>query len=175
MTLQQDQWQTNPPLNHFYSNKILSNEQKEIWESVEQYLKPWLQERTQLIQSWHKVLEISLSNSNVEKEVQKLCEILMDYISAGHFEIYEKLLEESKAFNDGFLSIAEPLYELIGHSTEQAICFNEKYETGKRCRLKRKQLPFELSKLGEALEERFKAEDQLVKFLHQLHNNYALA
>jgi len=174
MGIQSHQWQTEPPLNHFYSNKSLKVEQREIWEQVERYLGPWLDERQVLIEAWHRVLNEALeekSSYDLEYSVQILCETLMDYISAGHFEIYEKLLEESRTFNDGFLSLAEPLYILINHSTEFALRFNEHYADSKNCQLRKKKLPHELSRLGEKLEERFEAEDQLVKFLHQLHQH----
>lgn len=157
---------------HFFKNQPFEIQQQKLWKQVEEFLQPWLDERQSLIQKWHKVLSKSQGDLLAECEVQSLCELLMDYISAGHFEIYEKLLEESQAFNDGFLSLAEPLYELIGHSTEQALRFNENYASSKSCRLRKRKLPFDLSKLGEALEERFEAEDQLVKFLHQLHGSH---
>lgn len=170
MAIQEKYWETKPPLNHFYSNSLLTIEQRDIPESVAHFLKPWLKERSSLIQSWHHVLDNAIKQQSVERAVQELCQRLMDYVSAGHFEIYEKLLEEAKAFNDSFIKFAEPIYQNIGVSTERALRFNEKYATGKSYQLRRKQLPFELSKLGEALEERFEAEDQLVKFFNQLHH-----
>ncbi len=166
--MQEEYWETNPPLNHFYSNKLPTLAQKELPDSVTEFLRPWFKERTELIQAWHQALDKSIKERDIEEVVQQLCQVLMDYVSAGHFEIYEKLLEDTKSFNDSVIHLAEPIYQRISASTEKAICFNEKYATEKSCRLRRKKLPFELSRLGEALEERFEAEDQLVKFLTQL-------
>lgn len=167
--MQEEYWETNPPLNHFYSNTLPTLVQKELPESIAQFLRPWFKERTQLIQAWHQALDGSIKQQNIEQAVTQLCQVLMDYVSAGHFEIYEKLVDDSKEFNDRVIHLAEPIYQRISSSTEKAICFNEKYSTEKNCGLRKKKLPYELSKLGEALEERFEAEDQLVKFLTQLH------
>ena len=34
------------------------------------------------------------------QDLQRFCEILVDYVSAGHFEVYEQLTAEGKAFGD---------------------------------------------------------------------------
>ncbi len=40
----------------------------------------------------------------------RLCEVLVDYVSAGHFEVYEQLIQEAREFNDGGLELAAKLY-----------------------------------------------------------------
>ncbi len=148
-------------------NNHFTIQQQTLWQEVEKFLQPWLDERQRLIELWHQAVTGALEDKLNHRQVEALCQVLMDYISAGHFEIYEKLLDEAKAFNDGLLSLAETLYEQINYSTEHALRFNELYAGRKNYYLRKRKLPIEIAKLGETLEERFQAEDQLVKFLHK--------
>jgi regulator of sigma D len=82
---------------------------EERWGGVEALIEAWLKERQELI-----VLYCSLSGaqakltskSRTAQKLQKFCEILVDYVSAGHFEIYDQLLKEAEDFQDGSEQLA---------------------------------------------------------------------
>ena len=90
----------------------------------------------------------------------------MDYVSAGHFEVYHELLEEAESFADGSSALAREVMPAIGDTTEVILAYEDKYtsEEGDNGKLKR-----DLSALGEVLESRFQLEDQLIAGLHNSH------
>jgi regulator of sigma D len=95
--------------------------------------------------------------------------VLVDYVSAGHFEIYEQLTSEAKAFNDKRgLELAEQIYPRIDVITEKLLAFNDLCDEGKCVAEKFKEL-------GGLLHERFELEDCLIEVLHNSHKEEAPA
>jgi regulator of sigma D len=93
----------------------------------------------------------------------------MDYISAGHFEIYEQLLGEARAFDDEpALALAAQVYPQIEASTLAVLDFNDRCDNGD-CR-DSVGLARELQRLGQLLHQRFELEDCLIEVLHTAHN-----
>ena len=95
-----------------------------------------------------------------------LCQLLVDYVSAGHFEVYHELLEEAESFGDGSSTLAENVMPAIGDTTEVILAYEEKYTdtNSEKGKLKR-----DLSALGEVLESRFLLEDRLIAGLRNSH------
>ncbi len=98
-----------------------------------------------------------------------MCEVLVDYVSAGHFEIYEQLIQEAREFNDGGLELAAKVYPQIEQTTEIALNFNDRLDGQSLSEAQVRELFSELSRLGEALESRFEMEDFLIEHLHNAH------
>jgi len=96
-----------------------------------------------------------------------MCQILVDYVSAGHFEVYEQLLQEGMEFNDGGIELARSIYPRIEKNTQVCLEFNDGCEAVSSVKM----LNSSLSELGEALEERFMLEDQLIEVLHESHRD----
>src|SRR5690606_1587701 len=103
-----------------------------------------------------------------EDVLRNFCQILVDYTSAGHFEIYEQLVAEGRESDDQEgLSKAKVHYKTIDSTTELVLDFNDKYqETDDLSTLLQ-----DLSKLGETLETRFEAEDLMIEVLHNPHKD----
>lgn len=145
---------------------------KERWGGVNEIIDRWLSERQKLI-----VLYCDLSHITRETEsetpysqtIQRLCQLLVDYVSAGHFEVYEQLIREASEFNDGGIELAERLIPKIQETTEIALDFNDEYDNSVHTSNLLDVLPEKLSLLGEALEERFVLEDKLIECLHNSH------
>ncbi len=94
-----------------------------------------------------------------QPELDRFCEVLVDYVSAGHFEIYRTLLEQHDRV--GTAAEALELYELILPSTEAALDFNDRYfRSGHGLALAR-----DLSALSQLLATRFDCEDALIRSL----------
>ncbi|WP_282340233.1 MULTISPECIES: sigma D regulator [Pseudomonas] len=147
---------------------------QERWGGVHQMIDRWLQERHQLISAYY-AFEAEPDGLAVTPEaLQAFCELLLDYVSAGHFEIYEQLLGEGRAFNESRgLELAKRIFPRIEAITEVALRFNDRCAKGD-CAAS-KDLLDELKHLGQLLHERFELEDCLIEVLHTAHQQTAAA
>lgn len=144
---------------------------QERWGGVHLLIDRWLQERHELINAFDE-LHVSDAAAASRSTLQRFCEILLDYVSAGHFEIYEQLLNEAEAFGDKRgLDLARQIYPRIEAITQVAVEFNDRCDKGD-C-LDSPGLPEELKRLGQLLHERFELEDCLIEVLHTAHKEPA--
>ncbi|ABD82841.1 sigma D regulator [Saccharophagus degradans] len=143
---------------------------QERWGGVSEIIDRWLQERQQMLVLYCNLSEICDLPDHPERaaQVKTLCEIVVDYVSAGHFEIYNQLLQEGEEFEDQEgLKQAGELFKIIDSSTEVALDFNDKYlETDDLETINQ-----DLSHLGESLVSRFEAEDKMIEVLHVSHKD----
>ena len=92
--------------------------------------------------------------------LQEFCELVVDYIAAGHFGLYQRIAEGTER-RSRVVEIAGKLYPKIEKTTRIALDFSEKYKIdGKHDRPERFQR--DLSELGEMLATRIELEDQLI-------------
>ena len=146
---------------------------EERWEGVQALVDRWLAERQELV-----VLLFSLSDANeftakCSQSLNKLrqfSQILLDYVSAGHFEVYDQLVREAEEYHDGSECLLSKLFPQIKQTTDVALAFNDSYDTDEHCEQALGRLKDELSVLGESLTQRFALEDRLIKRLHESHN-----
>ncbi|WP_375055894.1 sigma D regulator [Zobellella sp. DQSA1] len=95
-----------------------------------------------------------------QAELEEFCGQLVDYVSAGHFEIYDYVVTAYEAAQGNARLLAERIYPRIKQNTDEALNFHDKYTQADEDNLL--ELDQELSHLGEVLEERFELEDRLV-------------
>ena len=137
--------------------------------TVEDLLTRWLKERRALLGRYTEIA-VAMDNEPQESALRPrqvaLCELLVDYVSAGHFEVFHQLINEAETFAAGSGALAEKLLPAIGDTTEVILAYEEKYGTGENYP---ETLPRDLSSLGEVLESRFVLEDRLIAGLHQRH------
>ncbi len=147
----------------------LSNEALKRWKGFDQAIDRWLEERHQLIVQLTDFASDHDFRDNDPQLIRRLGSfraILIDYVSAGHFEFFQKLLEEGREFNDETgIQLGAKLLQVIEPSTVKALDFDEKYEKSPGV----SRLAADLSELGEALATRFIAEDQMISVLHDAH------
>ena len=98
--------------------------------------------------------------------LDKFCQVLVDYIAAGHFGLFERIVEGTER-RKGVAELAVNLYPLIDEATQIALVFNEKYSAD-RINIDVKQLHKDLSVLGESLTSRIDYEDQLIEKLSEI-------
>lgn len=143
---------------------------KERWGGVNEIIDRWLEERQQMLVQYCALSGLDQKLSDVQRgeKLRSFCEILVDYVSAGHFEVYDQLIKEGREFDDtDALREAGALYDVVDKTTEQLLDFNDKYlETDDMTTL-----TSDLSVLGETLEIRFSAEDRLIAVLHTAHKD----
>ena len=139
------------------------------WGNVTEILDRWLIERRELLVKYGELGEIqTFDGANVGHGVklQVFCQLLVDYVSTGHFEIFEQLAGEGKAFSDrDGLKEGADLMEKIQPSTELILDFNDKYLATDDLEV----LSQDLSSIGEALAQRFESEDTMIAVLHDAH------
>ncbi len=101
-----------------------------------------------------------IAGPSLDGKIQEFCQLLIDYISLGHFGIYQRLTDGSER-RGKVLEVAEQIYQRIVEATDFAVDFNDKYENLSGDEL-REHLANDLSKLGEELAVRNELEDQLL-------------
>ncbi|BCD99006.1 sigma D regulator [Marinagarivorans cellulosilyticus] len=143
---------------------------QERWGGVSEIIDRWLQERQELLVDYC-ALSSALTepqDSECGTKLRKLCQIMVDYVSAGHFEVYEQLMQEAKEFDDTEgLRAASGFYKTIDGTTEDILDFNDKYQETDDLET----LNADLSKVGEWLATRFEAEDSMIEVLHVAHKD----
>ena len=147
---------------------------QERWGGVSTLFDNWLHERQEMLVSFCTLGEIHDfdSGNTVHREnLKSFCEILVDYTSAGHFEIYGQLIKEGQELHDDSgLETADSLFQTIDATTEIILDFNDKYLETDDLRT----LAADLSQLGESLASRLSAEDKMIEVLHTNHREKVL-
>jgi len=95
--------------------------------------------------------------------LEKFCELVVDYIAAGHFGLYQRITEGTER-RSRVATLATRIYPRIEKTTQVALDFSEKYKIdGQHDRPEH--LEHDLSRLGEALTTRMDLEDQLISVM----------
>ncbi|MBT5004076.1 MAG: Rsd/AlgQ family anti-sigma factor [Porticoccaceae bacterium] len=139
------------------------------WNNTGDIIDRWLEDRRELLAMYCELTEItdfSEAGSNHSEELKLFCEMMVDYASAGHFEIFDYLNQEGTLFKDkSGLKKGNKLIEKIQPSTELILDFNEKYLITDDL----ESLVIDLASVGETLAKRFDQEDTLIDVLHSSH------
>lgn len=146
---------------------------RERWGGVSALIDRWLQSRQQLIVQY---CELSRSPDfghpePVYEQLLSLCEQLLDYVSAGHFEVYEQLMHEAREFDDGGVEVASKAYPKINKTTQEMLAFHDLLEVSEKTEEDMRGMYARVSRLGEIMEERFELEDLLIENLHNAHSD----
>jgi regulator of sigma D len=130
-----------------------------------------LDERRELLAQLLKMSELTHHGQDEPDAdlLEKFCELVVDYIAAGHFGLYQRIAEGTERRNRVTVT-ARKLYPKIEKTTRIALAFSEKYKIdGKHDRPEK--LQRDLSELGEALTTRIELEDQLIAAMLDGHHN----
>jgi regulator of sigma D len=103
------------------------------------------------------------ANDAVKSLLIQFSQILVDYVSLGHFGVYERLLAGTERRN-GVLSVAKDIYPEFSATTDAAISFNDKYDNVDKMDVF-EDLEQDLSALGESLAKRIELEDRLCEVM----------
>lgn len=121
-----------------------------------------LEERAQVWSLYCSVagVEPYKSSKPMEEQVQAFCQVLVDYISLGHFGVYQRIIDGSER-RKSIIEAAERIYPQISQATEAVLSFNEKYQV-LTSTMNLNQLTDDLSTLGDQLATRIELEDELI-------------
>ncbi|GGC92259.1 sigma D regulator [Halopseudomonas salina] len=144
---------------------------QERWGGVHKLIDRWLAERKQLVLQYNQLRQAAETGKASQATLESFCDVLVDYVSAGHFEVYEQLIHEAEAFEDqGGLALARQVYPRIETITQSAVEFNDLYGRAGSDD-DRQQMHERLLRLGGLLHERFELEDCLIEVLHTAHQD----
>ncbi|MEE4244893.1 MAG: sigma D regulator [Kangiellaceae bacterium] len=133
-------------------------------------IKRWLAERSELL-----VLYCRLTGKRnalrlpEPDQISQFCDILIDYVSAGHFEVYEQMVSMCDQHGPSSLALLEDIFPQISKTTDIVVDFNDKYAQGLSSEQLIKHLDKDLSMLGEAIASRVELEDRLINTLSTHH------
>ncbi len=140
--------------------------QKQERRQKNQHLVSELQkERKDVWSLYCKVGELKPFSSSAETQslVTKFSQLLIDYVSLGHFGIYERILSGTER-REAILNKAKQIYPEFSKITDAVVSFNDKYDVQKNA-FSVKDLELDLSSLGEKLAIRIDLEDELCNLL----------
>jgi regulator of sigma D len=146
---------------------------KKEWGGTLTIIDTWLEARQECIVLYCQLAGLPPYQQEVHSlpkpaNITKFCQILLDYASRGHFEIYEQIIAQCKLDGEENLKIAQELYARITKTTDIALNFNDKYAENATDKALQ-DFDKDLSALGQIMECRFEREDQLLEVLHLHH------
>jgi len=127
-----------------------------------QLINELLEERKQVWSTYCAVsgIEEHKGQKSMEELLQDFCQLSVDYISLGHFGVYQRILDGSER-RKSVMVAAERIYPSISTATEAVLDFNDKYQTLTPAMIL-KGLASDLSLVGEQLANRIELEDELI-------------
>jgi regulator of sigma D len=99
-------------------------------------------------------------DDTVKEMLDEFSTILVDYIAAGHFGLYQRLIEGNER-RRVVVDLAKEIYPRIAQTTEAAVAFSERFENADQKTLNA-YLAIDLSTLAEHMSARIELEDQLI-------------
>lgn len=127
----------------------------------------WLHARKELLVSYltlvglkpNKEAHIPLN----EKALDSFCHHLVDYLSAGHFHLYHRIVEEVDGTQAAISQqVAARIFPALEANTETIMAFHDSYTDTEFKDDDIFAFHYALSDIGEALDARFELEDQLI-------------
>ena len=98
-----------------------------------------------------------------EETVREFCQVLVDYVAAGHFTLYDRIARGEER-RQPVKDVATRIYTQLEQTTQAALDFNDAYQISAAAKNYTK-LAQDLSKLGERLAQRIELEDQLLSVI----------
>ncbi|MBF9001280.1 MULTISPECIES: sigma D regulator [Vibrio] len=144
---------------------------QEQWGGSSDVIDHWLAKRQELIVAFCKLAylqpsaaEVSIAELPSPTELQVFCQDLVDYISEGHFKIYDMVMNKWHATGFHATEEMDSTYGDIIETNEPLLSFTDKYSAiADDDDLE--DLDHDLSEVGEVLEQRFNIEDYLIQLI----------
>lgn len=141
---------------------------KEQWGGQHSSIDNWLTERQDLLIDYCKLAGLAPFEQKplpTNEQLQSFFQLLVDYLSAGHFEIYKDLVSQCERRGPHSIEQAERVYPHLYKSTAELMVYNDKYDAELTEELL-VEFDQELSALGELLSQHIELEDQLIHCIY---------
>ncbi|MGF1757583.1 sigma D regulator [Photobacterium sagamiensis] len=141
------------------------------WGGTSDVIDHWLMSRQQLLIDYCKLAGLPPFENNsrqlpTSSQLQLFCQQVVDYISAGHFKIYDMVMDKWKTTGYSPTKEISQLYANITQTTDPILNFTDRY-----CAIDDNDtladLDRDLSGIGELLELRFELEDTLIELISE--------
>lgn len=145
---------------------------KEQWGGHHSSIDNWLAERQDLLIQYCELAGLApfeKSTLPTAEQIQSFFQLMVDYLSAGHFEVYKDLVSECEQRGPHCTELAEKIYPHLYKSTAELMIYNDKYDVELSDDLL-ETFDQELSALGEALGQHIDLEDQLIHSIYGQEN-----
>lgn len=131
-----------------------------------------LQQRQQmLVLLWElSKLDPTAVDQTIREILDDFLEIVVDYIAAGHFGLYQRIAEGNER-RHAVIDTAREIYPRIANTTDMAVDFTEKYDKAE-AQVIEGHLTNDLSALAEEITTRIELEDRLI--LAMLGDRYSI-
>lgn len=145
---------------------------QERWGGVDKLIDRWLAERQVLVDHYTALRDRTDPTISVQQSLNNFCIALLDYVSAGHFAVYEQLVRGAEeAGDERALDLMAQVMPRIETITQFAVIFNDYYGAQNTRVLKEDVMHSRLLKMGGLLLERFELEDCLIEVLHNAYRS----
>ncbi|SDH95772.1 regulator of sigma D [Vibrio xiamenensis] len=142
---------------------------QEQWGGSSEVIDHWLDKRQALLVEYCKLASCkpcaskgALSKLPKVSEISVFCEHLVDYISEGHFKIYNMVMDKWRATGFEATDDINQSYGKIVLTTDPLLNFTDKYDNVPKDD-DLEEFNSDLSLIGEILEVRFEEEDELIQ------------
>lgn len=144
---------------------------QEQWGGSSEVIDHWLETRQSLIVGYCKLASLqpasqksTLSSLPTPLELQSFCQHLVDYISEGHFKIYDMVMDQWRSTGFEATDDINTAYAKIVLTTDPLLNFTDIYaDVSDDDTLN--SFEKDLSSIGEILEIRFEVEDHLIQLI----------
>ena len=122
-----------------------------------------LEERKQLLVLYEQIAGVGPYTGDAlpsAEMVSEFSQLLVDYIAAGHFGLYERI-GEGKERRQRVVAVASEVYGRLVDTTDAAVAFNDTYEQSSKQGLTG-ELAAQIPQLGELLATRIELEDRII-------------
>ncbi len=144
---------------------------QEEWGGSSDVIDHWLDKRQVLIVQYCKLAALRPGNNKkpldklpTPEELENFNQYLVDYISEGHFKVYNMVMNKWEATGFSPTDEISELYARIVLTTEPLLSFTDRYtDIDKDDPLEH--FDEDLSDMGETLESRFALEDNLIQLI----------
>lgn len=124
-----------------------------------------LAERQEVLRLLYRVAGIEPYSGSKPRsqEIEHFCELLVDYVAAGHFGLYQRI-SEGRERRRAVLDVAAEVYPRVAATTDAVVAFSDRYARGVGDTTP-EVLKHDLSQVGEQLATRVELEDRLITAL----------
>ncbi|NLS14849.1 sigma D regulator [Vibrio sp. SM6] len=145
---------------------------QEQWGGSSEVIDHWLETRQLLIVEYCHLAALQPSSNKptvielpTPVQLQQFCQHLVDYISTGHFKIYDMVMDKWRATGFEATDDINQTYAKIVLTTEPLLSFTDRYADIPDEDDPLDNFEQDLSLAGEMLEIRFEVEDQLIQLI----------
>lgn len=136
-----------------------------------EFIDQWLNARKELLVSYCAFVGMKPNREKHtplnEKALDNFCHNLVDYLSAGHFNLYHRIIKEVDGADSPKIRIASKIYPALEKNTETIMAFHDSYTDNDIDDDNAFAFHYALSDIGEALDARFVLEDKLIALVFE--------